>query len=161
MNADGSARESIRKSLTALAMVLDFAGVTPNPAREDRNPLAPLFAGVSADGLRMAVGRACRDAGVSHFAPHALRHRRTSPLHRQGVSWAEIGERVGRAVEARDRGHVQSRPDRFSRGSSSEVASRCPCAPNAPWTPADSARQRRGANRKLASPQFTMRSESS
>lgn len=30
---DGKARESIRKSVTALAMVLDFARVTPNPAR--------------------------------------------------------------------------------------------------------------------------------
>jgi integrase len=28
------ARESIRKSVTALAMVLDFAGITPNPARD-------------------------------------------------------------------------------------------------------------------------------
>jgi integrase len=32
--ADGKARESIRKSVTALAMVLDFARVTPNPARD-------------------------------------------------------------------------------------------------------------------------------
>jgi hypothetical protein len=32
--AEGKARESIRKSVTALAMVLDFAGVTPNPARD-------------------------------------------------------------------------------------------------------------------------------
>jgi hypothetical protein len=31
---DGKARDSIRKSVTALAMVLDFARVTPNPARE-------------------------------------------------------------------------------------------------------------------------------
>jgi integrase len=30
----GKARESIRKSVTALAMVLDFAKVTPNPARD-------------------------------------------------------------------------------------------------------------------------------
>ena len=30
----GKARESIRKSVTALAMVLDHAGVTPNPARD-------------------------------------------------------------------------------------------------------------------------------
>lgn len=191
--AEGKARESIRKSVTALAMVLDFAGVSPNPARdrvqvrlpreepeepeppsaehveavawllpapylvgllvldatgvrigeleaarigdldesrrawlvraaisktrrarwvalpddlyaavverlpprEDRDPTAPLFPGVSADRLRMAIGRACRDAGVPHFSPHALRHRRISLLHRQGVSWAEIGERVG------------------------------------------------------------------
>ena len=34
LHADGKARESIRKSLTALAMVLDFAGVDPNPARD-------------------------------------------------------------------------------------------------------------------------------
>jgi integrase len=31
---DGKARESIRKTLTALAMVFDHAGVTPNPARD-------------------------------------------------------------------------------------------------------------------------------
>jgi integrase len=65
------------------------------PAREDRDPDAPLFAGVTADRLRMAIGRACRDAGVPHFSPHALRHRRISLLHRQGRSWAEIGDMVG------------------------------------------------------------------
>jgi integrase len=190
---EGKARESIRKSVTALAMVLDFAGVTPNPARdriqvklpleepeevyspladhveeaawllsvpylvgllvldatgvrvgeleaarlgdldetrkawlvraaiaktrrarwvelppdlfealldrlparEDRDPAAPLFAGATADRLRMAIGRACRDAGVPHFSPHNLRHRRISLLHHQGRSWAEIGEQVG------------------------------------------------------------------
>jgi integrase len=31
---DGKARESIRKSVTAVAMVLDYAGVHPNPARD-------------------------------------------------------------------------------------------------------------------------------
>jgi len=191
--ARGKARESVRKSVTALAMVLDFAGVTPNPARdrvqvklpleepeeletpsadqveavgwllplpyllglltldatgarvgeleaarisdldesrrawlvrkavsktrrprwvelpadlfaavvdrlparEDRQSEAPLFTGVTADRLRMAIGRACRDAGVPHFSPHALRHRRISLLHRDGRSWAEIGELVG------------------------------------------------------------------
>jgi integrase len=190
---EGKARESIRKSVTALAMVLDFAGIAPNPARdrvhvrlpleeptepkppsaehveaagwllkpsyllallaldasgarvgeleaarlgdldeerrawlvpaavsktrrprwvelpadlfealleqlparEDRDPEAPLFGEATADRLRMAIGRACRDAGVPRFSPHDLRHRRISLLHRQGVSWAEIGERVG------------------------------------------------------------------
>jgi integrase len=29
------------------------------------------------------------------FSPHDLRHRRISLLHHQGVSWAEIGARVG------------------------------------------------------------------
>jgi integrase len=65
------------------------------PAHEDRDPAAPLFPGVTADRLRMAIGRACRDSGTPHFAPHALRHRRISLLHRQGVSWASIGEAVG------------------------------------------------------------------
>jgi integrase len=34
LDRDGKARESIRKSVTALAMVLDFAGISPNPARD-------------------------------------------------------------------------------------------------------------------------------
>jgi integrase len=29
------------------------------------------------------------------FSPHALRHRRISLWHLQGVPWAEIGRRVG------------------------------------------------------------------
>jgi integrase len=65
------------------------------PAREDRNPTARLFGNVTADRLRTAMGRACRDAGVPGFSPHALRHRRISLLHRQGVSWATIGELMG------------------------------------------------------------------
>jgi integrase len=191
--AEGKARESIRKSLTALAMVLDFSGISPNPARdrvqvrlpreephepepptaeaveavawlltptyrlallvldatgarvselaaarvgdldehrrawlvraavaktrkarwielpddlffatverlsprEDRDPDGHLFPGVTADRLRVAIGRACKAAGVPRFGPHALRHRRISLMHRQGFSWAEIGDRVG------------------------------------------------------------------
>jgi integrase len=65
------------------------------PAREDRVPAAPLFPIGSADNLRMAVGRACRDAGVPTFSPHDLRHRRISLLHHDGETWAEIGARVG------------------------------------------------------------------
>jgi len=33
--------------------------------------------------------------GSPALSPHPLRHRRISLLHRQGVSWAEIGDRVG------------------------------------------------------------------
>jgi integrase len=73
-----------------------FAAVVDRlPAREDRDPAAPLFSGVTADRLRMAMGRACRDAGVPRFSPHALRHRRISLEHRHGRTWAEIGELVG------------------------------------------------------------------
>jgi integrase len=34
LHADGKARESVRKTVTAIAMVCDHAGVTPNPARD-------------------------------------------------------------------------------------------------------------------------------
>ena len=34
LHAGGSSRETIRKSVTALAQVLDHAGVSPNPARD-------------------------------------------------------------------------------------------------------------------------------
>ena len=65
------------------------------PAREDRDPGAALFAIGSTDRLRMAIGRACRDAAVPVFSPHDLRHRRISLLHHKGESWAEIGAKVG------------------------------------------------------------------
>ena len=65
------------------------------PIREDREAASPLFADVTADRLRVAIGRACKAAGVPHFSPHALRHRRISLLHRQGSSWAEIGGLAG------------------------------------------------------------------
>lgn len=65
------------------------------PAREDRNPEAPLLDGVTQTRLRTAINRACRDAGVPQFSPHDLRHRRISLLHARGVTWARIGERVG------------------------------------------------------------------
>lgn len=53
--------------------------------REDRDPEAPLFPIGSTDRLRMAISRACRDAGVPTFSPHDLRHRRISLLHHEGV----------------------------------------------------------------------------
>jgi integrase len=42
LDGDGKARESIRKSVTALAMMLDFAGVHPNPARDRVRVRLPL-----------------------------------------------------------------------------------------------------------------------
>jgi integrase len=63
--------------------------------REDRRPDRQLFPGVSGDRLRVAIGRACKAAGIPAFSPHDLRHRRISLLHRQGRSWAEIARFVG------------------------------------------------------------------
>jgi integrase len=207
LHSAGSARETIRKSVTALAMTLDHAGVSPNPARdrvhvrlpreepeeiapptadaieavarllpsayrlavlvldatgcrvgemegarisdldesrqafrvraavsktrrarwvrlpddlwsalldrvgprEDRDPDARLFGEATANRLRTAIARACTAAGIPRFSPHDLRHRRISLMHQQGVSWAEIGERVGqrsRAVTADTYSHT-------------------------------------------------------
>ena len=64
------------------------------PAREDRDPAGPLVDFGTTDALRVAIARACRDAGVPSFNPHSLRHRRISLLHHQGETWAEIGARV-------------------------------------------------------------------
>ena len=63
--------------------------------REDRDPGARMFAGVTGDQLRAAIGRACRASGIPLWSPHDLRHRRISLLHRQGRSWAEIACFVG------------------------------------------------------------------
>jgi integrase len=65
------------------------------PPREDRDPDAPLFPGAGADRLRTAIARACKAAAIPTFSPHDLRHRRISLLHRQGRTWAEIGQFVG------------------------------------------------------------------
>jgi integrase len=65
------------------------------PAREDRDLEAPLFAIGTTDRLRVAIDRACRNAGVPDWSPHDLRHRRISLLHRDGQTWAEIGAKVG------------------------------------------------------------------
>lgn len=79
------------------------------PPREDRDPGARLFGDATADRLRTAIARACTASGTAHFSPHDLRHRRISLLHKQGASWAEIGELVGqrsRAITADTYTHV-------------------------------------------------------
>jgi integrase len=54
------------------------------PPRDDHDPETPLFDDATADRLRMAIGRACKAAGVPRFSPHALRDRRVSLLHKRG-----------------------------------------------------------------------------
>ena len=79
------------------------------PPREDRDGSLPLFGDATADRLRMAILRACKATGIPSFGPHALRHRRISLLHKHGLSWAEIGDRVGqrsRLVTADTYSHV-------------------------------------------------------
>jgi integrase len=45
--------------------------------------------------VQRTMERACKAAGIAHYHPHDLRHRRVSLWHKQGQSWAEIGAKVG------------------------------------------------------------------
>jgi integrase len=65
--------------------------------REDRDPEAPVFPGVTQARMRTDLGRACRASGVARFGLHDLRHRRLSLWHREGVPAAEAAKRAGHA----------------------------------------------------------------
>ena len=43
------------------------------------------------------MARACVDAGIAHYHPHDLRHRRLSLWHAQGVPARELAARAGHA----------------------------------------------------------------
>jgi integrase len=112
-------RVRLRKSATKtrkalwveLPLVLAGAIEATLPHRRFRDPDARLFADSGADALRTSVTRACKAAGVPHFSPHDLRHRRISLLHLRGVPWARIGEFVGQrslSVTADTYSHVLS-----------------------------------------------------
>jgi integrase len=52
---------------------------------DDRQPAAAAVPGFTADVAKNLMARACRAAGVRHFHPHDLRHRRLSLWHHQGL----------------------------------------------------------------------------
>jgi integrase len=52
---------------------------------------------ITGDGAKNAMRRACQTAGVPHFHPHDLRHRRLSLWHGQGVPARELADRAGHA----------------------------------------------------------------
>jgi integrase len=86
-----------------------FEAVLELLPKDDRVPRGRVFVGVTADRLRVAIGRACVAAGVPSFSPHDLRHRRISLLHLGGLPWARIGEAMGQrnlAVTANTYTHV-------------------------------------------------------
>ena len=67
---------------------------------EDRTGDRPLFPWLrSMQHPRQAANKtmssACKAAGIPHFHPHDLRHRRISLWHGQGIPAREIGDRVG------------------------------------------------------------------
>jgi len=65
------------------------------PPREDRDPHARLFPGLTDANLQMAIQRACKAGGVPHFSPHGLRRRRGSLHYKRTGSLAEVAELLG------------------------------------------------------------------
>lgn len=64
---------------------------------DDRAGERRVFIGFTHDRARKAMERACRAAGLPHFHPHDLRHRRISIWHHKGVPQREISDRAGHA----------------------------------------------------------------
>jgi integrase len=62
---------------------------------EDRAAERRVFAGFTADVAKNAIARACKAAGIPHFHPHDLRHRRGSLWHGQGVPARLLADRLG------------------------------------------------------------------
>jgi integrase len=62
---------------------------------EDRLPARRVFLGVNPRNTGDAMRRACRNAGIVHYTPHDLRHRRASLWHMAGVPARELAERGG------------------------------------------------------------------
>lgn len=75
----------------------------PLPARlvaslaEIRGDDGPVFPGLSDDGLRNAMARACGRAGVPAYSPHDLRHRYASLMVMAGVPPTRVSQLVGHA----------------------------------------------------------------
>lgn len=65
------------------------------PPLDDREATARVFPGFTVNGARNAMDRACVAAGIAHFSPYSLRHRRTSLWHGQGVPIRELMARTG------------------------------------------------------------------
>jgi integrase len=63
--------------------------------REDRTPERRVFAKVTEEILRRDMATACKTAGVPHYTPHDLRHRRATIWHHEGVPLRVLMERGG------------------------------------------------------------------
>ena len=58
---------------------------------EDRTPERRVFTGITEASAYQTMLRACQTAGVPHYHPHDLRHRRISIWHQSGVPARELG----------------------------------------------------------------------
>lgn len=69
----------------------------PSDGRSGERPLFewPLDVGHPRQKVEKVMAKACISAGIPHYHPHDLRHRRITLWHGQGIPAREIGERVG------------------------------------------------------------------
>lgn len=93
-------RENVKAQIRARARwvqvpewLMEIVAETCPP--EDRATGRRVFGGFTPGGALRAMTSACQAAGVPHFTPHQLRHRRTSLWHGQGVPTKELAARVG------------------------------------------------------------------
>jgi integrase len=64
---------------------------------DDRTPERKVFQGVTEATIYQSMLRACQSAGIPHYHPHDLRHRRITIWHQSGVPARELAERAGHA----------------------------------------------------------------
>jgi integrase len=64
---------------------------------EDRTPDRRVFQRITEATAYQTMTRACQTAGVPHYHPHDLRHRRITIWHQSGVPARELAERAGHA----------------------------------------------------------------
>jgi integrase len=64
---------------------------------DDRTPERRVFQGATEATVYQTMLRACQSAGVPHYSPHSLRHRRITIWHQSGVPARELAERAGHA----------------------------------------------------------------
>jgi integrase len=62
---------------------------------DDRTAERRVFPGFTPDVAKNVMARACKAAGIPHYHPHDLRHRRLSLWHGQGVPAKELAARAG------------------------------------------------------------------
>jgi integrase/recombinase XerC len=81
---------------------------------EDRTRERPVFAGLSDSAIRKGLTLACRDAGIAHHGPHALRHRRCSLWLAHGFETVFVKQWSGHSKASMLSdvyGHVMVEPD--------------------------------------------------
>jgi integrase len=64
---------------------------------EDRTAERRVFPTFNGSTFGKVLGRACKQAGIPHYTPHELRHRRLSLWHLQDIPARELAERAGHA----------------------------------------------------------------